>query len=278
MATWRVILESPDDQAARHAEGDRSMRKGKQEKAGFTLIELLVVIAVIAIVAGMLLPALARGKDSAKSAACKSKLRQIGLATQMYMDDFGKYPGPPPVFNEADYYGLGKRWLFGYLSVPMEDWGFVSSKENQGFFKCPSKPPEMMPGFLGGRPTPVYYNGYGYNQFGGGAQDVRGIETLGLGFKIEGSTNPFWETTWRIHYVAEVEVRSPDDMVVFGDVKGWSRTIFPGYVVGDYHRGGANIIFCDNHVEYARQAQWIAGTESAKKRWNSDNEPHRETW
>src|SRR5687767_368965 len=51
---------------------------------GFTLVELLVVIAVIAILAGLLLPALARGKHSAQRTRCAGSLHQLGLAAQMY--------------------------------------------------------------------------------------------------------------------------------------------------------------------------------------------------
>ncbi len=57
-------------------------------RRGFTLIELLVVIAIIAVLAAILFPVFAQAREKARSTACLSNLKQLGTATQMYIQDY----------------------------------------------------------------------------------------------------------------------------------------------------------------------------------------------
>ncbi len=286
-------------------------RMGTRPGAGFTLVELLVVIGVIAILAALLLPALSRAKDSAKSAACKSNLRQIGLALIMYVDEHGKYPGAVMFSSgrgfETDY-GVG--WT-GPLTQYVRGTGVGQAGEvghnsigpgtRRNLWICPGQPPvkrTLGTAPLGSPPLEdagphefVHGLGYGYNVKGTG-WIFENVRDLGLGPRRISQGEPDWFGRPAPTVLAETrqaEIFAPSDMIAVADNRGpfdsWISPQSPDFptdldasMFGTRHRMGGNIVFCDGHVEYGKQKNVVEATAAARKRWNKDNLPHPETW
>lgn len=239
-------------------------RSFRGSRVGFTLVELLVVIAILAILAVLLLPALQRAKESAKSAACKSNLRQQGIALQLYADDHGFFPPASETLGPS----------------PQPSWSWIqrlamSSSASMGIFRCPKR--ELA--------------GYGINRWGtmfrGNSEDW----ALGLGGDIDHAKT--FTLAWPI---PSSRIRVPSEMIAIGDSQEFGpdvkidgrimiinvpSTIHPYISLGSpgsRHNAGANVVFCDGHVEWNRRIFWTRKSSEIRRRWNNDNEPHPETW
>jgi prepilin-type N-terminal cleavage/methylation domain-containing protein/prepilin-type processing-associated H-X9-DG protein len=116
---------------------DASAGSPRPHRAGarraFTLIELLVVVAIIAILAALLLPALGRGQDAARSARCASNLRQIGLATRFYTDD---HDDAFPRSQHSAFAHGQQTW--GRAIAPGLSAGSDWEKLLRGIYRCPT--------------------------------------------------------------------------------------------------------------------------------------------
>jgi prepilin-type N-terminal cleavage/methylation domain-containing protein/prepilin-type processing-associated H-X9-DG protein len=239
--------------------------------AGFTLIELLVVIAIIAILAGMLLPALARGKEKAKSTNCISNLRQMSIASKVYADDHdSRFPFTFQVRGNND---IRKGW-FNFLQPYQQTTNLIL---------CPSKTPKFK------EVVALYPSD----------QRDKAVSNYAANFRLAGCDWPgVWDAgVWRQY--RDSDVRNPAMTVYLTDggtrpvnTRDPERCVTPlspekpgcwivhdpandapcsGCVTsaGDPNWGGphlrhlqkSNVAFVDGHIETLRSSKWYyAGT------------------
>jgi prepilin-type processing-associated H-X9-DG protein len=234
-----------------------------------------MVIAIISVLAALLLPVLASAKNQARRTNCMSNLRQLDIALQVYVQEQGIYP----LATAGD--GLGS-------------WQRALEKEGvSNIFCCPQSirsSADYMK--IVHAPATIIQPYYGYNCLGA---MWKGLPPFNLGL---GGEYAFVGTNVTYTPAREGRVVAPSQMIAMGDSGAFlnpgqtnvdAATLlylaFPYVVlsvnrlaVGDWHNGGANMVFCDGHCEFAKQAVWAAATDAERELWNNDHQPHEELW
>ncbi len=252
---------------------------------GFTLIELLVVIAIIAILAAILFPVFAQAREKARTASCLSNTKQIGLALQMYTQDYDEHVclnNDRNVFQVGNYYYLN-TWMT-LLEPYIKNYGIwvcPSASAGTGLYAgydySPSSP--WTSGDLTGSILAAYTlnNYYNYDsRYGAIFQDspisLAAIDApAGLMFCADGGQSPrtAWDPEQIVTQWAGIALDNPTDPLY-------------AYAIGQYSQGalfarhnkGLNNVFFDGHAKFMKlqaliQARWDASVNGCIYQWLS---------
>ena len=266
--------------------GNRRSSSGPLQAGGFTLVELLVVIAIISILAALLLPVLSKANAQAHSITCVTKLRQMGLALKMYVDENGsKYPYVIGPGNEEDSANFYNCFWFAKLTP------YYPLQWTNATYHCPGYKGPINGILTDGTKKSGPRGSYGYN--GRGVRGSRNHYTdpisgdpvaFGLGPKVSSVALPA---------VAEAAVKVPSEMFAIGETRflsmrvnkdggPWFMTcgsLDANYAAFDPARHGKNYntVFCDGHVA-GMNPRILFNPAKTGPMWNYDHQPHPELW
>jgi len=219
------------------------MSRNTQVLPACTIVEMLVVVTVIAILAALLFPALARSKEKAHQAACRNNLRELGVAFQLYHADFeDQFPGPGSAYEYGPQPEDWIWWQYG-REVARSTIGKYVGLFNPGLFTCPADRRAkslQVQAYLPNEPYRYSYALTSYDLTNGvnpGMATIIAQDRQSCPFKVSAIKNP----------AIKMMLVEEDDQTI--DDPRWVPVGRGANLVSARHRGKGDITFADGHVE-----------------------------